>query len=476
MPVDPSIKKLSVTRNDEADARSATFNFFLAGGMVRNDGLPMHPSQARDAYLRQTLYLPFHDFWSGAVSIAVVKMISKDFEITSDAPRLRQYAQDLHILADAGEGWISFLSKIVQDFLCTDNGAFVEIVRASKAAGSRILGIMHLDSLRVTRTGNGEIPAIYRDTLGVEHELQAHQVMMFADMPSPAETHHGVGLCAASRAWGQIVKLEAIERYIYDKVSGKRSLSLEIVKGIADKDIRTAIDSAREMRKADSVLGKAYSYMGATIMAVLQDVPLEHISIPFASLPDGFDRAKELSIALLAFANAIGLDPQDLEPLTGQAIGTGAQSQVLHEKAAGKGLAAFTKQWTHMDNEMLMPDAVTFAFKEKDLGQDKQRSDIEKVRTDTQAVRIDKGIITAPQAAQILADAGDLPKEFVPVDVTPTETVGDEDKVSAEPDKVTPPAPELQPAPVAKEAQPSDAGDPFRARKEYRQRLAALSR
>ena len=70
-------------------------------------------------------------------------------------------------------------------------------------------------------------------------------------------------------------------------------------------------------------------------------------TIPLADFPDNFNRRDELDIAILGYANNLGLDPQDLQPLTGQALGTGAQSQVLNEKAKGKGQMHHTRCHQH---------------------------------------------------------------------------------------------------------------------------------
>jgi hypothetical protein len=125
--------------------------------------------------------------------------------------------------------WTTFLYQHLRDFLTTDNGAFIEIVRATRAAGSRIIGLMHLDSLRCQRTGDPDIPVIYTDRKGREHEMKYHQVMLFADMPDPGATYFGVGYCAASRAYKSIYRMSAIERYGSEKVSGRRPLAIHFV-------------------------------------------------------------------------------------------------------------------------------------------------------------------------------------------------------------------------------------------------------
>jgi len=405
-------------------------------------GLPGYWSPTRDYYLRNTIYSEFHDFWAGAIGIAVTKMASLGWEIEGTQPLVRNRFQQIYLTADGNQSWVSFISKHLLDYLATDNGAFVEIVRASSAAGSRILGLMHLDSFLCTRTGDPEIPIYYRDLKGVEHAVKAHQVMMFSDMPSSSSSYHGVGFCATSRAWTAIRKMEVIERYIYEKISGDRALAMDLVKGIAPKSIqesveyaredRERINSARSAKSGDASPGGAFLYMGSVVVPVLDDTPLAHVRINFAELPDGFDRTKEFDVAVLQMANSIGLDVQDLQPLTGRALGTGAQSEVLDEKSKGKGLAAWRQQWTHINNQMVMSATVTFAFSEDDIRDRQIKATVFNAEADAVGKTIAAGMITAAQGAQIMADEGFIPAEFVPVDTTPQETIDDDEKPAAE--------------------------------------------
>lgn len=428
---DVDVKKRSVTAADVGDLRGApVFHWMINGTMGGSPGLPVWWSPSRDYYLRQTIEL--ESFWTSAIGVAITKMSSQAWELESDQPRVRNYFQDLLLAADNNQSWVNFLSKHLSDFLCTDNGAFIEIVRATSGAGSRILGLMHLDSLRCTRTGDPDIPVIYRDSKGKQHEMRAHQVILMSDMPDSAATWFGVGHCAASRAYRGILKLAAIENYIYDKVSGKRSLAIDVVKGLSDKQIQTAMQTAKEQREAQSVYGNAYSYMGVTVIPTLSDLPLETVRLNFAELPDGFDRQQEFNISMLQYANAIGLDPQDLQPLTGAALGTGTQATVLAEKGKGKGLAAWRQQFTHNTNQFILPDSVTFAFMEKDLRDEQAQANVDQTRTQTADVLVKDAILTPAQAAQILADAKVIPEEFVPVDQTPGGTLEDTEKPESE--------------------------------------------
>jgi len=140
--------------------------------------------------------------------------------------------------------------------------------------------------------------------------------------------------------------------------------------------------------------------------------------VPLSELPDRFNRREEFDIALLTYANNIGLDPQDLQPLTGQALGTGAQSQVLDEKSKGKVLATWRQEFTHYVNEYLLDELTSFAFIEKDYRDMERQAQISKARAEVSKLRIEAGITQPAQEMQVLVDLDELPKEFMPADAT----------------------------------------------------------
>lgn len=437
----------SVTAGDQGQVSNGVIRLVIPYQPYGYNNLNLTPEppgywgQARDFALSATVYR--EAMWGAAVGIAITKIAALSWEIDSPSPMRAKRTQEMLLNADGARvGWVSFLSKHLRDYLCTDNGAFVEIVRQTSAATSPIVGIRHLDSRRCTRTGDPDIPVIYRDRNGAQHELKDYQVFFFSDMPDPADTYYGVGLCAASRAYPAIYKLASMEWFIREKVSGLHPLAIHVVNGLLGPQVDDAIKGAKEQAMGRGVA----AYMGSVIVATGAAQPPALATIPLAELPDGFARKEEFDLAILTYANALGLDPQDLQPLTGQALGTGAQSQVLADKAGGKGLSAWRQAWTHALNNYVLADGDGFTFMEKDYRDLKSSADLSKQRADTSKVRIDAGITTPEQELQVLVDLDELPKEFLAGDdVTPGDTVSDDEKPDKETEK--PETPEKPEAP-----------------------------
>jgi hypothetical protein len=425
MPTD--VIEHSVTKDDY---QIGVFNYFGFGYQPLFKILPPAPpywSITRDQVLRQTLFVESN--WSSAVGIALSKMASQSWSIKSNIALKAKRAREM-FLSSGGPGWTGFVKRAGRNYLLSDNGMFVEIVRQTSAAGSKILGFVHLDSARCTRTNDPDNPVLYRDRKGGEHLLKWYQVFSLADMADPGDTYNGVGYCAASRAYNVIRRLATMEQFMFEKVSGARPLSLHFITGTTDKQIRDAITEGDEERKKRG--GVAYG--GAILIPFMQKEGIGHVEVPMASLPPNFDRKQELDSALLVYADALGLDIQDLMPLSGGPLGTSMQSQVLHDKSSGKGLAVWRQEIAHLFNDYVLDERTTFYFNERDYRDEMQKAQVNSAVTTNVVGLVAGGIISNTEGRQIAADEGVIPREMLANDLTTTETVTDSDKPFEPPD------------------------------------------
>lgn len=379
---------------------------------VGNYAMLPHPgkywSHERDKHLYATPH--YESFWSASIYTAISRVASKEWRVRGPESSQR-HARELLLEGVGRGGWAGFLSRHLRDFLLTDNGAFVEIIRASSARGSRIVGLAHLPSSRCFRTNDPERPVLYRARDGREHWLKDWQVIAVSDMPQSDDMYGGLGLCSASRAYDAIYRSWVISQYLTEKVSGNRPLSLEFVSNISDEQVAASIATARDARRAEGYT----QFMGSVIIPGLD--PSQAITketVDLASLPDGFDAEKEYRRSALIYANAIGLDPQDLDPqlLASRALGTGAQARVIDDKASGKGIAAWENAFVQALNEYVVPGRVTFSFEENDY-----RDSLQKIAVDSQQLALidalgKSGLITFEQGQQMAIDKSLIPASF----------------------------------------------------------------
>lgn len=435
---DIELIKRSVTREDyEKSTQSGgvgtadTLMHVLIGdaGLFNNtgSGLPAYWMRQRDYVLLTAPRLC--SIWGSAVNKAITKVFAPGFRIedSADSKRRIDAGQDLMNYAD-GSSWVQWGFRHLQDVYGTDNGAFAEIVRSSSAAGSKILGIMHLDSMRCTRTGFPDYPVLYTDDYGKEHALRSEDVLHYSDMPSSRAHLHGVGLCAADRAWDAIVKLAAVETYFREKVTGNRALAIHIVSGITKTKLQTAMASADAEQEEKGF----FVYKGSLVIPSLDtDKPPSVVTIPLAEIPDGFDVKSERDSAYLEIVNSLGIPLQDVQPLSGQGLGTGTQTVILDEAAEGMGPgAAWRNWWEFVTSFRLMAQSTTFHFSTNDIRDQQARAEVMKLRAEARQVMVKTGEITAAQSLNMAVDSKDAPPEFLPQDETQGATVSSNEKTT----------------------------------------------
>jgi hypothetical protein len=392
--------------------------------------------------------------WASAVARTATKFAAHGFTIkdSQDSARRVAASQELLTHADGGQGWVAFAEKVMQDLLTTDNGIFIRIRRADdevvtvKAAalpygaakqtfdeakltrsspGAKIVGLYHLDSLRCQRTGNLTYPVRYQPLMGSPQLLRWDQVLMYADQPSPRAELLGVGFCATSRAYKTIATIAGLRQLLHEFVTGGGANKLVFIGGISEKTLQGLVQAGLSEAQAK---GFVY-YLSAILGAIPSDTPVTISEVLLKSLPQGFDPKQILDDAYLIYANAIGVPVQDIQPLSGQGLGTGKQTEVLQDASRGVGIAAFLKWWQQTVSNRVLPATTELTFDdEHDLRDQKLRAEVRGLRATERATRITSQEITPAIAQQLAADDGDLPQELLAADATPGGQISDDEK------------------------------------------------
>jgi hypothetical protein len=444
-------RKGSVTKQDfvqSPDQGVWAWTVFDPGAMTSPVAtLPVHGSRGGDRVLAATLDL--EDMWASAIAKAVTKIAVRGYEISDsdDSTRRTEYGQGLIRNLDGPARYREGVVKTVTDFLTTDNGWFIEVVRAGNKANGKVMGLYHLDSFRCYRTGNLNYPVLYIDWEGGWHKLRGDQVIFGSDMPSPRTRLWGIGRCAARRAFQTITTLSATKTYYREKITGSRALTLYFITGVSRRQLQDAMETseAEKIRKGHVV------YKGAVMVPIQTDQPINVAPLDLAGVADGFDVDQVEKSSLRTYAIAIGLNPDELvERAAG--LNSGASAQVAEQAAeeAG-GLPYFVKDLEDKLNFLVMPKATIFQVKTNDIRDQQMKATLNKLKADTLVVlNGNQPIITQDMALQIAVDEGLVPPEFLPQDVTPQGTLTDSGDQS-KPVEATPRAPYAGqlPAPVA---------------------------
>src|SRR3990167_5202664 len=154
--------------------------------------------KARDAQLRS--FFPSQPLLSSAVYSMAVRMGGMEWDVIGadqrkPSPRGTIYAAKQMLKnADRGQGWQKFMVKLMTDVYTQDNAGFIEMIRVRNRPDSPVIGIAHLDSFSCYRTGDPEMPVIYKDRRGREHKMAWWNIQTVEDMPSPVESMYGAQL------------------------------------------------------------------------------------------------------------------------------------------------------------------------------------------------------------------------------------------------------------------------------------------
>jgi hypothetical protein len=420
--------------------------------------IPRYWSPERDRFLR--------DFWKseGTLSSAIYSVASRNaafgWELFGSKDEV-EASQQLLQAADFGGGWQQLITKITEDYLTMDNGAFMEVIRPAKVnvngkpypvltdmfskvdtnglyvdGGKTIefstkeydvydspldlpIGIAHLDSGRVTRTGNRDIPYVYRDTDGYEHKLRWWQVVDFVDMPSTDTEMNGVGFCAVSRAFRFAHIAQSMSIYKDEKLSGKFNRAIHITN--ADPDVLN--DQIMEAQRYGDNQGLV-RYTQPVVATTFDPTTIPSVAtIDLAGVPDGFTEEGTMNWYIAILALALGVDYSFLAPLPGKGLGTASQSETMARQARGKSSRLFMDMiMSALNFRGILPPSVQFRFVERDTQQEMEEENVKQSRAKTRQIMIANGEISPQIARQIANDDGDLSGRYL-------EAMGEEDIV-----------------------------------------------
>lgn len=377
----------------------------------------------RDRQLRE--FATAETYFAGALGIVAARNAAMSWRVTGDE-RTASAAAAMLNNANFGGGWEEFVTKVTLDLSLCDSGAFVEIIRAGDSPNAPVIGINHLDSLRCFPTGDPETPVIYEDVRGAYHAMKWYQVVQLLEMAAPttfsvAGVGYKLGYSNATRVLRAAQILRNIEVLKDERTGGRFMRALHIVSGVDPENIR--VQMARAQEGADNA-GLLRYVQPPIVASVDPNARIDHKEIALATMPDRWDEEKALQAYILALSMGFAVDYQEFAPLPSGNIGTGQQSEILHQKGRGKGPGLFRQLFLRLMNlHGVLPANVEFEWDIEDLDADQQQAEVEKLRAETRGMRIQSGELTPEEARQIALDDGDLSQELFEAggmaDVTP---------------------------------------------------------
>lgn len=383
------------------------FTFFTINMAGYNDtGIPAwsYYPQVRDQWLR---ILSKHEpIMASALYSMTSRIKSLRWNIATGGPRDKKYYQSLFAEAEGGLGYGEFISKVVTDLLTQDNGAFIELVgggREDRPLIGRVKELWHMDSGQCWRTFDPEYPVIYIDPLDNSYHRMHHtRVIRIASYPQPDERARGIGFCAASRALKLMQTMRAIQVYREEKITGKFNRGLIYGNGLTVKQFEEATEKSEQV--AASLNYTIYKDI-PVLLSMMPDMKLDVLDL--ASLPDGFDYEKEITLYVYCLALAFGTDAREFWPATASGA-TKADATVQHLKAQGKGTADIIKSFESAFGWQIMPSngKAAFEYDFTDDEQDKAVAELQKIKAENIAILQANGWIDPFEGRALAIGAG----------------------------------------------------------------------
>lgn len=425
-----------------------------------------------DVALRSMFYSQYGWLVQGATNLFLQNFLSTPFEISGGRNLTYQW-QDIFFEAEFGEGYDYLLQKVLQDLLTLNRGAFIEKVSYGDpdkplSDGARILGLNHLDAMRISYTGNYEYPYLYwSEHTNRMHRLHRTRVIRLVDMPSPNTRFAGYGMAAMYRALSVTQRVMLVSRYQHEMLSDAPPPGFVVFENVKPDQVATAIKLFEVERQRDG----QQLYRGPLRMEGLD--PSKPVKVEFVTLaaaPADFDFEKYTIADVNATALAYGMDPQDLWPLTSAALGSGAQSKVLMKKTSSKGYGYWLTRFERVFNTVT-PRPLEFKFKAQNAEAGRESAEIAQLwvgvtQSTTAMTEMERRQLLAnqvPEFADVLLDAAgnvrlpdDDPKE-----------PGQEQITAGDAEQVTTEAPPPDEAVTVDDTEQAKWLDPVTRRKDY---------
>lgn len=397
----------SVQEHEQASKSSVLSPMWYQSMMANSQAMPILPAwgnPARLYQLRRLWYEQRNTLVVGALVGLKNSVVQTPWELVGPKTRT-PYFQDVFQGANAEMGFGAWLSQMSQDYLDLDSGAVSEIAgpgAPDTPLRDRVTGLNALDGLRCYHTGDPEFPIYYQSHISNKlHKLHKTRIMRWVDSPSPDPAFKGLGYSAMSRAANVAQIMMMLAQYEINALDEAPARGILAISGIVEAFYLRSKDNFESSRLPNKM----------TLMRDLLELttadPTHKIEVAltkFSEMPEGSTSETILRNQVNLLALAIGVDPQDIFPLSSSAMGSGQQSTILHQKGKGKSYGLMLTDLERLINTALLPRNMEFRWKEHDAEQDQQEAQTAQTWAGMTTTLLSSGVISSDEARKLLAN------------------------------------------------------------------------
>lgn len=364
----------------------------------------------------------FSMFVTKAASIPI-KIIPRDMSIKSHNREAEYLNAVLIDGADFGKGWhASLMPRMILSYLSQDNGTFSEVIGdgpKDKQREGLPLGFAFLDPQRCQRTSNPEYPVIYNDVSGERFKLHHSRVMYSSSMPSNNIRLNGVGFCSLSRMINTAQHLTDLATTEQEELGSRPKRRILIgKKGITAQEIATAFNEVDIQMDNQGLSRYSKSVVLAPKIKPPSDYQLELDVKDLTTAISGDDKEKSITLGMFLIALALDIPPRWLWPATSTGA-TKADAMFQHVAGLGGGIGHLLEVFISMLGggkladvlKKPIPSKFEVVFDFQDDEQDRQRSEIQELRTKVWTANLTNGLIDERIMREQALDAGDITEQ-----------------------------------------------------------------
>lgn len=350
---------------------------FLQGNEVIREveDIPAWWSPQRDRALQE--FWRDGSYLASVVARATDKLASMPLIISPRDDTVETHAKQAEMIqerivngSEFANGFKVALEKFVQDYLTTDNGAFMEVIGEGEPDGpitGTVYGLRHLDSFQCQRTGDPVYPVLYRGEDGLLYKFHWTRLISMAQSPSGRRMMHGVGYCSISKALLIATGLKSTQLHKMRKMGTMPAQRIVWANNMTGSEILKMMVASQEVIGSLGLQG-----LESTVVVGGNDVNMGEIDL---TKFDQYDEEKQTHLALIGLALAFGLEFNELFPEA-----TSRQSDVIAlQRARGLLPSAFISAFEQQFNTRVLPPHLMGTLDFRDDQQDHQRAVIEDI-------------------------------------------------------------------------------------------------
>lgn len=317
-------------------------------------------------------------------------------------------------------GWRNGLSVSAQSFYQSNLGAVVEIGRSQ--VNGPLAALYTVDPTKCKLTGSQETPLKYINGKRDEQNWEPTDYFRVTSFPSPAESMHGLGMCAVYRCIELAKLLVSVFEHDREQLGSKAPKGILTINGLPqDQWLQSLEESTVDLK----TLEREY-YSGVQVLAGDGNPEIKVNLTSLSNLPEQFDHRQFIDMIIYGYALAFGYDPREFWPVSSGSLGTATESESQFRRAASKGGLDFILGFQERLQDEL-PETVEFEFEQRDVQGDIAEADFQKKKLDiisqmyTGSAAQQGGPSSAPlvsfeEARQLMVDAKLIPDDWTPED------------------------------------------------------------